>query len=410
VSNRLEATSARLERGAFETRLAADRQTNQVSNLERAVRRTYDEFRAASVGGSTRSDRAAALAAVDRYLQRGDHSLSDELLIESASLKRDGQQPGVHALAQGAAALLAWERSGEQIGSQATRLPDTLETARAAFEKAAAEPDLVSLAQTGRAWVLYINASSQRSNYARPDCEEVFHAIEAGAAQSEPGPQPLYWRAQCERKLGQTREALRDYVLALRQSGEIAATSNDEGALTLAMNAFHGVGTQLIATFEVPDQELEGELELARSLCGTGNESQEGSPRMQLARSCLDQAIRLRQRLHQTDNQVSGTAENISFSYLRDGDFDEALANAVAVEGTGLFPWNELVRALAARHVASSTARRIEQEARRNVRFFPIGRFNPCELQVLLDTDLFAEARSIVEKEHGGDPFRCVAS
>src|SRR5262249_3011965 len=68
VSRNLEATSARLERGAFDSRLAADRQTNQVANLERAVRRTYNEFRAASMGSSVTPDPAKALAAVETYL------------------------------------------------------------------------------------------------------------------------------------------------------------------------------------------------------------------------------------------------------------------------------------------------------------------------------------------------------
>jgi len=410
VANSLEATSARLERNAFDSRLAADRQTNQVANLERAVRRTYDEFRAASASAPTRSKSAAALEAVGAYLQRGAHSLNDELLIEAASLNRAGAAPEAHALLVGATALLAWERSGEQIATDATGLPDTLAKAKAAFEKAKTDPDLAPLAQTGLAWILFIDASSNRSTYALADCEAVFRAIEASAVGSTPGPQPLYWRAQCERKLGRTHEALRDYALALRQSGEIADASRDEAALTLAMNAFHGVGTELVATFDMPDEDLRAELDLAGSLCGKAEEGQKGSPRMLLARSCLDQAIRLRERLHQTNNQVSGTAENVSFSYLRDGDFDGAYANAAAVERTGLFAWNELVRALAAKHVATPAARKAERDARRNVSFFATGRFNPCELKVLLNAELFAEARSIVEAEHKGESLVCAAT
>jgi tetratricopeptide (TPR) repeat protein len=415
VANSLEATSARLERNAFDSRLAADRQTNQVANLERAVRRTYDEFRAASASAPKQSKSAAAIEAVGAYLQRGAHSLNDELLIESASLNRAGAAPETHALLVGAAALLAWDRSGEQIAADATGLPDILANAKAAFEKAGTDSKLASLAKTGLAWILFIDASSNRSTYALADCEAVFRAIEASAVGSEPGPQPLYWRAQCERKLGRTREALRDYALALRQSGEIADASRDEAALTLAMNAFHGVGTELIATFDIPDETLRAELDLAVSLCGKveggkAEETQKGSPRMLLARSCLDQAIRLRERLHQTNNQVSGTAENVSFSYLRDGDFDGAYENAAAVERTGLFAWNELVRALSAKHVATPAARKAARDARRNVSFFATGRFNPCELQVLLNADLFAEAQSIVEAEHSGEPLVCAAS
>ena len=176
------------------------------------------------------------------------------------------------------------------------------------------------------------------------------------------------------------------------------------------MNAFHGVGTQLIATFEAPDQDLRTELELASRLCGPPEQDDKGSARMLLARACLRQAVRLRERLHQTDNQVSGTAENVSFSYLRDGDFEGALANAVAVERTGLFPWNELVRALSAGQMKTPQAVKAEREARRSVSYFAIGRFNPCELQVLLNADLFAKARSLVEQEHRGESLVCPAS
>ena len=410
VSNSLAATSARLERGAFDTRLAADRQTNQVANLERAVRRTYDEFRAASVSASNKAKPGAAVEAVRAYLSRGEHSLNDDLQIETAALNKAGLSSEAHALVVGASALLAWERSGEQISDQAAGLPAVLEVAKSSFEQAATDDKLAPLARTGLAWVLFIDASSTRSTYAPSDCQAVFQAIEASAAQSQPGPQPLYWRAHCERKLGRTREALRDYALALEQSGKIAATSRDEAALTLAMNAFHGVGTQLIATFEVSDQDLRAELDLASRLCGQPAQDDKGSPRMLLARACLSQAIRLRERLHQTDNQISGTAENVSFTYLRDGDFEGALANAVAVERTGLFPWNELVRALSASQVKTSQALRAEREARRSVSYFAIGRFNPCELQVLLNADLFAKARSLVEQEHRGESLACPAS
>src|SRR5262245_34122982 len=98
VSNSLAATSARLERGAFDARLSADRQTNQVANLERAVRRTYDEFRAASVGAPSKTKPAQAVEAVQAYLSRGKRSLNDELLIETAALNGAGLSTEAHAL------------------------------------------------------------------------------------------------------------------------------------------------------------------------------------------------------------------------------------------------------------------------------------------------------------------------
>jgi hypothetical protein len=409
TSAALTETSARLERDAFDARIEADRQTNRVAILERAVRRTYDEFRAAAPGLPNRAEPAAVLAAVSNYLRRG-RSLSEERLIEAAAQGRAGDGSAeTRALLTGSSALLAWERSGEQISAGATGLPDLLERAQAEFETAQSDVAVAPLARAGVAWVQYLYASSNASNYAPADCEVVFRTIEASAVAADPGPQPLYWRAQCERKLGRTRDALRDYVLALRQSGELPRDS-DEATLTLAMNAFHGVGTLLIATFDVPDQDLQGELDLAANLCGKADEGDKGSARMLLARSCLSQAVRLRERLHQTPNQVSGTRENVSFSYLRDGDFAGAYANASKVERTGLFAWNELVRALSAGRVKTNDAVDAVREARRNVRFFDVGRFNPCELNVLLGADLMAEARSIVEQEHKGEALACAAT
>ncbi len=176
----------------------------------------------------------------------------------------------------------------------------------------------------------------------------------------------------------------------------------DEDSLTLAMNGFHGAGTALIATFNLLDAELRQELAVASEVCGQRTEDK-GSARMILARACLSKAIDLRSRLRQTSNQISGTAENIGFTYLRDGDFDGAFANSLAVERTGLFAWNELIRTLAASHLRSPSSNRAQSEARKNISFFETGRFNPCELQTLLGPDLFAEAQAIVLTAHGGE-------
>ncbi len=409
VANSLGETSINLQRQAFDARLTADRQTNQVANLERAVRRTYDEFRVATIKSKAAASRPGdVINVVGVYLERGGHSLNDELLIENTAADMHSEaSSGQHALIRGAAALLAWDRAGEQIAADAPGLPSLLADAKASFEKAQKDSALVRPASTGLAWVDYIYASSSRSNYALGDCDSVFKDIAAASVGAPPGPQPLYWRAQCERKLGRSREALQDYALALRQSGEISEATRDEAELTLAMNAFHGVGTQLIATFDTPEAELKETMDLATSLCGPGEAGAKGSPRMLLARSCLDHAINLRRRLHQTDNQLSGSRENVSFSFLRDGDFDGAFANAAAVERTGLFPWNELLRALSAKHLTSPAARKAETEALQNVRFYAVGRFNPCELEALLNANLLAEARAIVESQHKGESLTC---
>jgi len=407
VSNTLRQTSENLTRDAFRSRIELDRHTNQVANLERASRRTYEEFRDASVSMTGRADRNAALAAATAYLQRGSHSLNDELLIEAAVESRAPASAETLAILAGSRDLLRWERSGEQIAPAMEGLPPVLESASAAFRQAAADPELAHIAQTGLAWVSFIDASSNRGSYQTGYCEKVFDAIQAIRDESGPGPQPLYWRAQCERKLGRSIEALGDYAHALAQSGTAEGERRDEAELTLAMNAFHGVGTQLIATSDVPDEELEEQRALAAQACGAGEATDHKSDRMKLARACLDRAIDLRRQLRQTSNQVSGTGENITFAYLRDGQFQEAFNNTVSVERTGLFPWNELARALTAGHLATQGARAAERQARLNVRFFEIERFNPCELQALLSAELFAEAQSIIRAEHGGKSLVC---
>jgi hypothetical protein len=402
VSQKLETDARELQRQAFDTRIRVDQQSNRVATTEFAIRRAYDEIRGASGGGANASATAPALAAARAFLQHGRHTIADDRLIEAAAQVRADSAPS-HLLA-GAAALIAWNRAGETIQRDAAALPDQLLAAEAAFKAAGADPTLAPLAQNGLAWVLFLNASSQRSNFAAADCEAVLSAVAASAEAARIGPQPLFWRAQCERKMGRTRESLADYTLSLAQNSDEAASSNDIAVLTLAMNAYHGVGTTMIAAFGAPeDAALASALSLATRVCAPA-ESAAGSPRMRLALACLNQAVRLRQRLRQTENQLSGTRENMGFAYLRDADFQGAYANAVAVERTGLFAWNELVRALAASHVGEDAD---EAEARRNVSFFNVGQFNLCELRVLLNPDLFNEAQALIASEHPGEPVAC---
>jgi hypothetical protein len=402
VAQEVSQTSRALQREAFDARIRADQQNNRVRAQEIAIRRIYDEVR---VGAGAPAPRpTAALDAVRVYLQRGQHALADERLIEATA--QNGAVAGAaQQIVLGGAALLAWERSGEMIQAGAGPLPERLIAAETAFRQALADPALAPLAQNGVAWVRYLHASSVKSNYAQADCEAVFAAVAASAVGSTPGPQPLYWRAQCERKLGRTREALRDYALALADYSEGAALAQEE--ITLAMNAYHGTGTVLIALFDAPDDaEMRGALDLASRACGAGAEG-EASPRMRLALACLDRAIALRERLRQTDNQISGSGENKGFAYLRDGDFTSAFHNAATVERTGLFAWNELVRALAAGRLDTPEAAAARRDALRNISFFRVGQFNVCELRALLSREMFAEAQKIISGQHKGETVAC---
>lgn len=409
VSQALGRTSSELQHEAFDTRIRMDQQNNRVVAQEIRLRRIQDEIRSSMGGGAGNADLSQAVAATRAYLQRGSHPLVSERAIEGVARAAGDKsaQPAL-ALISGAASLIAWQRSGEQIPADAEALPELLAAANTAFEQAKADPALRALANNGLAWVHYLNASSGRSNYALADCEAVLAAVAASAdGGANIGPQPLYWRAQCERKLGRTREAFLDYANALNQSSDARAT--DPAETELAMNAFHGVGTTLIADLGAEDDRVQTALALAQRTCAP-DAAQEGSARMHLARACLTQAMERRRRLQQTPNQISGSGENLGFTFLRDENYEGALDHALSVERTGLFAWNELVRALAASHVRSPRATAALAQARRNISFFRVGQFNLCELRVLLSEQHFNEAVRLISNQHPGEDVACAAA
>jgi hypothetical protein len=201
-----------------------------------------------------------------------------------------------------------------------------------------------------------------------------------------------------------TREALRDYSLALNRVDPSADDSPDPAEQLIQMNAFHGLGTVLITTADLPpDQGVDAARALAERVCGSGATG-DGSNLMKLTRACLDKAIALRVALGQTENQQSGSAENKGFTYLRDADFEGALAHAKSVEKTGLFAWNELVRALSAEKAGDEE---VAREARRNVSMFAPEGFNACELQALMTPDVYETARAIISSEHDDVEVGC---
>ena len=407
TSRRLTEDSARLDRHAFDMRRAIDAQTNRVSAQEAAIRRAYDEIRQSYVGGTIAPSQADVLAAVSTFLQRGRHSISDERLIELQAASEAAEADADAALVKGAASLLAWQRGGGTISRNAVDLPDALKAARDAFAIAATDPAYRALGETGLAWILFLDASSERSAYAADKCEAVNAAVSRIASDSELTLQPLYWRAQCSRKMGRTVAALRDYSLALQKIAPVRGEKPDADEITLQMNAYHGLGTVLINTAGLPDDpEVNAARALAEQMC-IADANGEGSALMKLTRACLAEAIALRRQIGQTPNLLSGSAENISFTYLRDGDFEATLENATIVEKTGLFAWNELIRALAAEKTGDTRA---AKEARRNVSMFEHNQFAPCELQALMTPEVYAEAVRILSEEHAGKEIGCRAT
>lgn len=429
ASASLADTTRALQRHAFDVRRSVDAQNNRIAAQEIAIRRAYDEIRLAAGDYDievTPQAVAGARQAAENFLLSGRvPTLDEQRALEQLGA---GDAPGVSAataaLLRGVDALVGYDRRGEEIPADAATLPPALNEARAAFEAARGDPALGALANTGLAWIMFEDASSTRRNYSVQSCSQVFTAVEASAANEEAlGPQPLYWRAQCERKLGMTSSALADYARALRANPAAATarrTTSDAAELTLAMNAYHGVGTTLIASAGIPDDApgMGEALGIAEGSCALRPIHERRSPRMALALSCLDEAIGLRRALGQTPNQQSGSGENISFAHLRDGDFGAAYDNTVAIERTGLFPWNEVVRALAADEVSRTDADRrraaeaavAAAEAQGNVAMFTVGQFNICELQALFDPPLFERVQAIIAEAHPGEEVGCVGA
>jgi len=320
VFGQLRDAANRLELGAFEARRTADRQTNQVAALERGMRRTFDEFRQTTASGIAIAegeavDPAPARLLVAQYLRRGVTTLRDELLIASIA-DHPTTPPADAALFRATLAMIAWGRSGEQITREMAVLPDRLTEAEQLFRAALADETLKPLAQTGIAWVIYLNASSPRSSYAPADCAALHEAIEA--AGPDPGPQAHFWEASCNRKLGDRLKALQGYARVLTDAspnGEAVLASlprRDDADLTLEMNALHGVGTQLISTYNASDQIVADALAMASTRCSPGAPitvdpmAAKLSDRMLLARKCLERAIDVRRQLGQTQNERSG--------------------------------------------------------------------------------------------------------
>jgi len=414
VSQQLTETSLDLQRDAFRARREMDQQSNRVADQGRRIRRLSFELRRAGDRPDAPADPASAIAAAGAYLQSGRLSSEDERIIEAASAGNAGSEPA-QAVLHGVAALVSWERNGDAIALDARELPARLQRALESFQSAASDPQLGRLAFAGAAWVGYIRASSPLSNYAAADCDAVIAAVAASAQNGAPGPQPLWWQAQCERKLGRTGDALRDYARALELSYEVALDRTGTrgrgmaAELTLAMNAFHGVGTTLIAVHDTPDADpaKAAALAVARRACAIESPAT-AAPDLQLAEACLRVAMSVRERLGQTPNQVSGSAENMGFVYLRDNNFEAAFNHAQRVEHTGLFAWNELVRAPSAAHVHGAEAARAGRIARRNVSFFDVGQFNLCELQALLAPELYQEATALIADQHPDETVTCV--
>lgn len=396
-----------VERQTFDIRRDIDSQRNRVAAQDMRLRRVHAEVRGASMGRLSPAPQQiqTALASARTYLERGRLSFSDEQAIDAIARDPSAEATPARNFLIGVARLAEFERSGDTgLGGQSA-LPQVLLDAQAGFDAAAADPQFEQAARGGLAFVSFYDA--QRAAYGLTECERLFAAIAASGAMRS-SPLPLYWQAQCERKLGRTAESLLHYSQALEQSAAQSRSPNaDFSDLTLAMNAFHGVGTTLIALYDAEDAQVTQAIAIADQRCSAAADLT-GSPRMQLAERCLRDAMRLRRQLGQTPNQVSGSGENLSFVYLRDANFERAFQHANEVEQTGILAWTELVRAFAAENVEpSANARTIGLQAQRRISFFSVNDFALCELQRLLSAEHYQQVVRIIERQHRGETVAC---
>jgi tetratricopeptide (TPR) repeat protein len=409
---------ATLETQAFQTRRDVDTQFNRVSDLEAQMRRMYTEIRGTMRSETLDMTPEAGIIAAQNYLQRGASTISEQRQIELLAQTGDPLAPET-ALFRGIAALQSWERSGNTIPAGDTALPETLQRAQRAFAEISTDPELGRLARLGMISVDFTLASSPRGGFSKDACEPVIDALTALEQQTALGLQPLYWRAQCERKLGRISESLRDYGRALNMSRYLEATDprpNDRTETTLKMNAYHGLGTVLIASLGHTDNgNVAAAQALARDVCEPDKFPTQ-LEQTRLAFACLQEAMRIRREdLRQTPNQISGSGENITFIHLRDGELNKAYQHTVATHRTGLFAWNESLRALTAERLAEAAgdrqARRTYRdalaEALGNVRRFEDGQFNLCELRVLLSDEDYDDLERIVLSQRPNVPVEC---
>jgi hypothetical protein len=411
ASQQLTKVSEQLQQQAFDTRRRVDQQANRAAAQERRLRGIYDEMRQSlgAVAITAPDDPAAALVAARGILQHGRHlSLANERLFNRVASAEGRAPAAMKALLNGVLALADSDQRGETVAAGGNDLPPRLSAARDAFLAADKDSSLHSLAQAGLASVLYQVASSDRRNFRADACDQVIAAVQQSVENNAAGPQPLWYRAQCERRLGRTAIAFADFARAISGTSEVLADPDDadDSEVIVAMNAFNGAGATLTAASgSASDANIQAGLAVARQTCGPANDDSVHDPNLRIALACINQAIVLRRSLRQTENQVGSTKLSIGFIYLREHNYDAAYRNADAVENTGLYAQNELVRALAGAHARSGSAD--VAEARRNVGMFRMSQFNVCELQALLPGDLYSEAQRILTDTHPKDAATC---
>jgi tetratricopeptide (TPR) repeat protein len=415
VERELRSNAHALRQQAHDVRSEVDRQNIQIAKQVADLKADYDDLHgwlASETQAASADDLSAALQSADTYLRTGARiRLADERTLQLATSRTSALPAAEKRLLSGAMLVLEFDRTGGRYEAD-QQVPVALREAKADFETAGANPAYAVPARAGVAMVFYRLANAE--NYPVDRCQAVISTVgEDGTL----GPRPLYWRAQCQRKLGLAADALKTYATALEASfaDQPPATTDDPDTATLTnrMNAYHGLGTTLIAAsrnhLSESDAEFKYAIAVARRLCKpTDGEPQPVKP-MHFARACLDRAILLRRALGQTPSQVTGSQENLGLALLLDQEYRGALENFKRVNRISpTHAWNQIVGYLAARHLGD---RKLRHDTRENISLFKTAQFNVCELHQLLPDDLFNEARAVIEDTHPHDePVTCPTS
>lgn len=404
-----ETTNA-LKKSAFDARRRIDNQNNRLVDQEIRIRQAYQDIRVAldQQAGSADTHVIADALTLSKSFLFEDRRLnpSEIAILQAATNAHDALLDDVQAVfIQGVLHLIEYRLRGDFVRKGDQRLPTDLERALELFETVPLEHALKPPAIAGQAWVLFEDASSERTNYNSQACQKIFSVLEPLDHSRVQYPQPLYWKAQCQRKLGFTRDSFINYVRTLEATVAVTRENYpDAGRLELAMNAFHGTGTTLIALapLQVHTESIREALHVGRELCPTSTGENTDIQELGLAIDCLQQAIDLRVALGQSENLQSGTRENISFAYLKSQDYERAFQNSLAVERTGLFAWNETVRAISASKrtikdpIEQLKADEVRAEATNNLKMFSPWELNICELKELLGADLYPDAQRLL--------------
>ncbi len=189
----------------------------------------------------------------------------------------------------------------------------------------------------------------------------------------------------CLRKDGRTAEAYQEFRKALNLAAPDGRPAYPSSSKQL-FEAFHGVGTTLIALANAPELAQSAGIELP------DNPSNR-------ARELLNEASRFRAEWGMTRVGQVYSEENLGFVFLQEKDYEGALRHTAEMDNVLALAWNLSVRLAAANELAkelgsdeeAATRRgeleRVAEEAILKLSLFPYGFFDEPELRRLMPSE-----------------------